>query len=190
MTEILPLNGFYKAEEYHQDYLRKNPNGYCHIDLTLADDFVIRASDYPKPDEAVIKSNLTELEYEVTQESGTERSFSNEYWNFFESGLYVDVVTGEPLFSSNDKYESSCGWPSFTGPIVPYVVTYHEDNSYGMTRTEVRSRSGDSHLGHVFDDGPRDKGGLRYCINGASIRFIPKSEMESEGYGYLVNLID
>ena len=117
-------------------------------------------------------------------------SFSNEYWNFFEDGIYVDITTGEPLFSSKDKYNSMCGWPSFTKPITPEVVTYHEDKSFNMIRIEVKSRAGEAHLGHVFEDGPKDKGGLRFCINSASIKFIPLSDMEVEGYGYLIPLVE
>jgi len=133
---------------------------------------------------------LSPEEYAVTQKNQTERAFSNRYWDKFESGIYVDVATGEPLFSSKDKFESGCGWPSFTQPISPDVVTYKEDKSYNMTRMEVRSRVGDSHLGHVFTDGPQDKGGLRYCINSLSIRFIPKDQMAEKGYAYLLDYVD
>lgn len=132
---------------------------------------------------------LTREQYNVTQLNNTEASFSNLYWDNKEKGIYVDVATGEPLFTSTDKYDSDCGWPSFTKPISKDVVNYHEDLSYNIVRIEVRSRSGDSHLGHVFEDGPKDKGGLRYCINSASIRFVPLKDMESEGYGYLIYLI-
>ena len=132
---------------------------------------------------------MTEAQYRVTQENDTEHAFSNEYWDNEEKGIYVDVATGEPLFSSTDKYDSGCGWPSFTKPISKEVVTYHKDFSFNMERTEVRSRSGDSHLGHVFDDGPEESGGLRFCINSASIRFIPLNDMEKEGYGYLTHII-
>ena len=136
---------------------------------------------YSKNPEAIAR--LTPEQYRVTQESGTERAFTGEFWNTTAPGLYVDVVSGEPLFSSRDKFESGCGWPSFTRPVVPAHVTEHRDISHGMIRTEVRSAHGDSHLGHVFPDGPRDRGGLRYCINSASLRFIPKDRMEAEGYG-------
>lgn len=189
VVEVLKLNNFYKAEEYHQDYLKKNPNGYCHIDLEKAKEVVIDASMYKKPSKEVLKKKLTELQFKVTQENSTEGAFSNEYWDNKEKGIYVDVATGEPLFSSSDKFDSGCGWPSFTKPIAKDVVTYHEDLSYNMKRVEVRSRAGDSHLGHVFEDGPMEKGGLRFCINSASIRFVPLQDMEKEGYGYLIYLI-
>lgn len=188
--ENLPLKGFTVAEEYHQDYLKKNPNGYCHIDLNKANEVIIDPAKYPKPSDEELKKKLTPEQYKVTQENHTEYAFSNEYWDNKEAGLYVDVVTGEPLFLSTDKYDSGCGWPSFTKPIVADVLTYHEDNSYNMLRTEVRSRAGNSHLGHVFEDGPKDKGGLRYCINSASIRFVPLSEMKAQGYEYLIHLVN
>ncbi|NPE22498.1 peptide-methionine (R)-S-oxide reductase [Fusibacter sp. A1] len=189
-VEVEPLDQYYLAEEYHQDYLEKNPNGYCHIDLFTVEEVVINESWYPKPSDEALKEKLTDFQYRVTQLNQTERAFSNEYWDTFEPGIYVDVATGEPVFSSNDKYDSSCGWPSFTKPIVPEVVKYVEDKSFNMSRTEVRSRSGDSHLGHVFEDGPKDKGGLRYCINSASIEFIALEEMTSKGYGYLIHTIE
>ena len=204
VTEILPLNQFYLAEDYHQDYLDKNPGGYCHINLNAADEFIgeeglgmsddlsvlIRPEDYPVPDDQVLKEKLTDIQYQVTQNNDTERPYTNEYAATFDKGIYVDVVTGEPLFSSEDKFESGCGWPSFSKPIIPEVVTEHTDTSFNMKRTEVRSRAGDTHLGHVFDDGPKDLGGLRYCINSASIRFIPFDDLETEGYGYLKPLFD
>lgn len=188
-VEVTSLHNFIKAEDYHQDYLRKNPKGYCHIDLEQATSPVIDASLYPKPSKEEIKAKLSDTEYAVTQKNQTEKAFSNRYWDNKKAGLYVDVVTGEPLFSSADKYDSGCGWPSFTKPISEDVVTYHEDKSFNMDRIEVRSRSGNSHLGHVFDDGPKDKGGLRYCINSLSIRFIPLDKMEEAGYGYLISYI-
>ena len=187
--EVQPIKNYIVAEEYHQDYLKKNPNGYCHIDITKADEPVIDEKDYPKPSDAELKAKLTPLQYSVTQNKHTERSFSNEYWDNFQPGIYVDVTTGEPVFSSNDKFESGCGWPSFTKPIAKEVVHYQTDNSFNMQRTEVLSRAGNAHLGHVFDDGPKDKGGLRYCINSASIKFIPLAEMEKAGYGYLIQSI-
>ncbi|MBS4461040.1 peptide-methionine (R)-S-oxide reductase MsrB [Aerococcaceae bacterium zg-B36] len=183
------LDNFIEAEEYHQDYLKKNPNGYCHINVNQASYPVIDESLYSKPSDEEIKKMLTPEEYAVTQKNDTERAFSNRYWDKFDEGIYVDIVTGEPLFSSKDKYESGCGWPSFSKPISPDVATYKEDKSFNMVRTEVRSRVGDSHLGHVFTDGPKDKGGLRYCINSLSIKFIPKDEMESQGYGYLLDYV-
>ena len=190
VVEVAPLDHYVLAEDYHQDYLKKNPNGYCHINVNAAAYPVIDESLYPKPSEEEIKAKLSKEEYAVTQKNETERAFSNRYWDQFEDGLYVDVVTGEPLFSSADKFDSGCGWPSFTRPISPEVARYVEDRSYNMVRTEVRSRAGDSHLGHVFTDGPADKGGLRYCINSLSIRFVPKADMEKEGYGYLLDQIE
>jgi len=189
--EILPLDNYYKAEEYHQDYLQKNPNGYCHIsfDSVEEEQIVIDEDLYPKPSDEEIKAKLTQIQYEVTQNGYTEKAYDNDYFDKKDKGIYVDIVTGEPLFSSNDKYDSGCGWPSFTKPIIDEVVDYNSDLSFNMTRTEVISRSGDSHLGHVFEDGPIDKGGLRYCINSASIRFIALEDMENEGYGYLVKTI-
>ena len=189
VVENLPLAHFHEAEAYHQDYLLKNPNGYCHIDLEQANNIIIDPNDYPKPSDAELKAKLTPLQYSVTQKKDTEHSFSNEYWDNKEPGLYVDITTGEPLFSSADKYDSGCGWPSFTKPIDKNVVTYNTDTSFNMVRTEVLSRSGKAHLGHVFDDGPKDKGGLRYCINSAAIKFIPLAKMEKENYGYLINLV-
>ena len=187
--EVEPLKNYVEAEEYHQDYLKKNPNGYCHIDIKKADEPLIDDKKYPKPSDAELKQKLTALQYDVTQGKHTERSFSNEYWDNFTPGIYVDITTGEPLFSSKDKFESGCGWPSFTKPIAAEVAEYQRDNSFNMTRIEVLSRSGHAHLGHVFDDGPRDKGGLRYCINSASIKFIPLDEMEKQGYGDLIPFV-
>jgi len=138
---------------------------------------------YKRPSKEELKERLTPIQYRVTQEDATERPFQNEFWNHDEEGIYVDVVTGEPLFSSKDKYDSGCGWPSFTAPIDEEHIKEKPDTSYGMRRTEVRSKYGDSHLGHVFPDGPEDKGGLRYCINSAALRFIKKEDMEKEGYG-------
>jgi peptide methionine sulfoxide reductase msrA/msrB len=193
VTEVLPLANFCPAEEYHQDYLVKNPGGYCHIDLTSARETAlenwINSRSYPVPSQEELKATLTDVQYRVTQENDTEFAFSNEYFDNHEKGLYVDVVTGEPLFLSSDKFDSGCGWPSFVKPIIPDVVVELQDTSYGMARTEVRSRAGDIHLGHVFTDGPADRGGLRYCINSASIRFIPYDEMPQEGYAFLQSYI-
>ena len=189
VVENMKLKNFIVAEDYHQDYLRKNPNGYCHIDLSKAGEVVIDPAKYPKPSDDDLKRKLTDIQYRVTQKNETESSFSNKYWDNKEKGIYVDVATGEPLFSSSDKFDSGCGWPSFSKPIAKDVVTYREDKSYNMNRTEVRSRSGDSHLGHVFNDGPEELGGLRFCINSASIKFIPFKEMEDRGYGYLKHLV-
>ncbi|MGH4137390.1 peptide-methionine (R)-S-oxide reductase MsrB [Clostridium sp.] len=190
-TEVMPLKNFFLAEEYHQDYLEKNPNGYCHIDFSnLSEEVVnIDIKKYPRPSNEELKAKLTDIQYKVAVENNTESAFSNEYFDNHEAGLYVDVVTGEPLFSSTDKYDSGCGWPSFTKPVEPQVITLKVDKKFNMIRTEVRSRSGDIHLGHVFDDGPSDKGGKRYCINSASIKFIPVNKMEVAGYGYIMNLI-
>lgn len=193
VTEVEALTSYTLAEEYHQDYLEKNPNGYCHVEFDSLEDqeipSLIDPADYPKPSDKELKAKLTDAQYKVTQGSDTEAAFSNKYWDSFEDGIYVDVVTGEPLFSSKDKYDSQCGWPSFTQPIIPEVVTEHKDKSFNMVRTEVRSRAGDSHLGHVFDDGPKDRGGLRYCINSAAIDFVPLEQMEEAGYGYLTSLV-
>jgi peptide-methionine (R)-S-oxide reductase len=145
-------------------------------------------ANYTKDADAI--SRLSKEQFRVTQQSATERPFENAYWDHDAPGLYVDIVSGEPLFSSLDKFDSECGWPSFTKPVDPENVEELSDNSHGMTRTEVRSTHADSHLGHVFDDGPKAAGGLRYCINSASLRFIPLDELESEGYGEYVKLFE
>ena len=206
-VELKPLDCFYEAEEYHQDYLRKNPGGYCHISFaSLADvktepqrdDIDVIAGEfesldparYRKPSDQELRERLTTQQYAITQHNGTERAFTGEYWNTFEKGVYVDVVTGEPLFASADKFDSGCGWPSFSKPIDPAVVGERVDNSFGMIRTEVHSRVGDSHLGHVFADGPAERGGLRYCIDSAALRFVPYDDMDAAGYGDLKPLCD
>lgn len=195
VTELAPLENFCAAEEYHQDYLKKNPGGYCHIDFSALDGLKAKAPpaperEYAKLSAAELRKKLTPTQYAVTQEAATERPFANEYFDNREPGLYVDVVTGAPLFSSEAKFDSGCGWPSFSKPIDPAAVAERHDDSYGMSRTEVRSQTGDSHLGYVFDDGPRDKGGLRYCINSAALRFIPYDKLNEEGYGEFKHLCE
>ncbi|AMT96661.1 MULTISPECIES: bifunctional peptide-methionine (S)-S-oxide reductase MsrA/peptide-methionine (R)-S-oxide reductase MsrB [Psychrobacter] len=206
VVENEALDNFYLAEAYHQDYLAKNPNGYCHVDLSLADDKpagtastklapantvaeVLDPKRYAGFDKGALKNTLTKAQYNITQDAGTERAFSHEYDELFAPGIYVDVVSGEPLFLSTDKYQSGCGWPSFTKPIDMQVITQHEDKAFNMVRTEVRSRVADSHLGHVFPDGPKDRGGLRYCINGGALQFIPVNVMPQSGYAPLVKLV-
>ena len=185
VTEVKELKNFYKAEDYHQDYLNKNPGGYCHVNLTNVGtpQKGHNHNKYKKPTDEALKSKLTKLQYGVTQKGETEKAFSSEYDKFFEEGLYVDVTTGEPLFLSIDKYNSGSGWPSFTKPVSKNALTKHKDSALGMERIEVKSRYGKSHLGHVFEDGPVDKGGKRYCINGAALKFIPKEKLKEEGYG-------
>lgn len=175
VTEVKELQNFYEAEEYHQKYLEKNPSGYCHINL-------LKIKTYKKPTKTELKNKLTDIQYKVTQENHTELPYSSLYDRTFDDGIYVDIVTGEPLFSSKDKYDAGCGWPSFTKPIKEKMVKEKIDNSMGMKRTEVRSSFSDSHLGHVFNDGPTDKGGQRYCINGNALRFVPVNEMKKQGY--------
>lgn len=203
-VELLPLQNYWLAEAYHQDYLKKNPGGYCHIDFGSLEDLppspadgreqalaaeVLDPGRYSRPSDAELKRTLSPEAYEVTQQAGTERPFTGQFWNHKEPGIYVDVVTGEPLFASADKFDSGCGWPSFSRPIDAAVIGEHPDTSHGMRRTEVRSRVGNSHLGHVFDDGPQERGGLRYCINSAALRFIPLEKMEEAGYGALMPLV-
>ena len=188
--EYGPLENYWPAEEYHQRYLDKNPGGYCHIG---AEKFKKAAAAKPPaapqnpayraPDAAALRKTLTPLQYEVTQNSATEPPFQNEYWDEHRKGIYVDVTTGEPLFFSSDKFDSGCGWPSFTKPADASAVREASDTSHGMRRTEVRSAGGNAHLGHVFNDGPAAQGGLRYCINSAALRFIPLEEMAAAGYG-------
>lgn len=190
-VEVGPLKNYYPAEEYHQNYLDKNPGGYCHISpakIKLLSSLKIDAGAYKKPAAETIRDKLTAEQFQVTQQNGTERPFYNEFWDKFAKGIYVDIVTGEPLFSSTDKYQSSCGWPAFTKPIEAPLIIERKDTSHGMVRTEVRSRSGNSHLGHVFTGDSESPNGVRYCINSASLRFIPYEQMEAEGYGYLLYL--
>ena len=277
VTEIEPLDGFYAAEDYHQDYLGKNPHGYCHIALGAAEAFArrmglaegrpciqfdglcespddpavagaipgakagagvapsasadgagspaeaaakaapdakagaadstpsapgagpldaagvadaIRARGYAAPPDDELRRALSPEQYRVVRENATERPFAHPYDHAFEPGIYVDVTSGEPLFASADKFDSGCGWPAFSRPLSKDVVTEHLDRSFGTLRTEVRSRAGDAHLGHVFTDGPAEAGGLRYCINGAALRFVPLERMDAEGYGYLKPLVE
>lgn len=190
--EVLPLTNYYKAEEYHQKYLTKNPQGYCHIGVDKfekAKKATDQSKTYPKKTKEELAKELTKIQYEVTQNSATETPFQNEYYNEFRDGIYVDITTGEPLFVSTDKFESGCGWPSFSKPIKQETIVNRKDNSHGMLRTEVRSMHSDSHLGHVFEDGPKESGGLRYCINSASLKFIPKEEMKEKGYASYLELI-
>ena len=196
VVEVEPIDNFYKAEGEHQDYLAKTPGGYCHIDLGEAETGVERDERLGelefdiKDSEEDLKEKLTQEEYNITQEGGTERAFSHEYNDLDEKGIYVDKVTGEPLFSSQDKYDSGSGWPSFTRPIDGKHIKEEKDISLGMSRIEVKSNKGDTHLGHVFEDGPKDKGGLRYCVNGSSLEFIPFEKMEEEGYRDLLEIFE
>ena len=188
-VEVLEIENFYDAEEYHQNYLDKKPNGYCHINLEWANEPIVRSENYKKENNERLKNRLTDLQYDVTMNAATEAPFRNEYWDSFERGIYVDITSGEPLFFSTDKFESGCGWPSFSKPIQKDLVKYKEDLSLGRRRIEVRSNSADAHLGHVFNDGPAELGGLRYCINSAALKFIPLEKMEEEGYGYLIKYL-
>lgn len=189
--ERLPLSNYYKAEEYHQKYLDKNPGGYCHIGadkFEKAKKAIDKDKKFEKKSLEKLKQDLTTEQFEVTQNSATEAPFKNEYFNEFSQGIYVDITTGEPLFMSADKFDSGCGWPSFSKPIDTAMINELKDTSIGRVRTEVRSSHGDAHLGHVFTDGPKESGGLRYCINSASLRFVPKEKMEEEGYGEYLGL--
>lgn len=180
-VENQKLKNFVLAEEYHQDYLDKNPNGYCHINLNLAKQPLIEEDlnfIKKKPIE-----DLDELSRSVMFDSATERPFSSPLNDEYRKGIYVDKLTGEPLFASKDKFDSGCGWPSFSKPILNNKLKEKIDKSHGMVRNEVRSKNSDIHLGHVFTDGPKDKGGLRYCINGARLEFIPYEDMDAKGYG-------
>lgn len=183
VTEIVPAATFYKAEEYHQGYYKTNPSHYKRYRTGSGRDAFIKKHWEKTIDQEGLRSKLTPIQYEVTQNNGTEPAFRNEFWDHKGEGIYVDIVSGEPLFSSLDKYDSGCGWPSFTRPIRSHQIVEKVDMSHFMIRTEVRSKEADSHLGHVFHDGPVEDGGLRYCINSAALRFIPVEKLEEEGYG-------
>ncbi len=182
-TQILPAKPFYEAEEYHQGYYKKNKFRYAMYRRGSGRDRFIKENwkDFGRDEQ--LKTTLTPIQYEVTQNDATEPPFRNEFWDHTEDGIYVDIVSGEPLFSSTDKYDAGCGWPSFTKAINKNEVKENMDVSHNMVRTEVRSKTANSHLGHLFDDGPQDAGGLRYCINSAALRFVPKEDLEKEGYG-------
>ena len=191
--EFGSLQNFYPAEDYHQDYLVKNPDGYCHVDPSLfkeAREMKPHVAAVQKEAKEELRARLTPLQWEVTQNGATERPFVNEYDDEFRPGIYVDITDGTPLFVSARKYNSGCGWPAFTRPIDDSLITEHLDTSFGRVRTEVRSASSGAHLGHVFPDGPEEDGGLRYCINSASLRFVPLAKMAEEGYDKYIPLVE
>lgn len=184
------IRNFYHAEEYHQDYLVKNPDGYCHVNPALFREArKMGREPISASSKEELRKRLTPLQWEVTQHGATERPYTNEYDEEFRKGIYVDICDGTPLFLSCNKYNSGCGWPAFTRPIDEELLNELPDHSFGRIRTEVKSSSSGAHLGHVFNDGPEEEGGLRYCINSAALRFIPIEKMEEEGYGKYIPLI-
>ncbi|OAS86111.1 MULTISPECIES: peptide-methionine (R)-S-oxide reductase MsrB [Metabacillus] len=188
VTMIVEAKPFYPAEGYHQDFYKKSTARYKQYRTGSGRDKFIEQY-WKGKDQHALKEVLSPIQFEVTQNNGTEPPFRNEFWNHEEDGIYVDIVSGKPLFSSTDKYDAGCGWPSFTKPIVELEVIEKMDTTHGMLRTEVRSKTADSHLGHVFNDGPGPNG-LRYCINSAALRFIPKEDLEREGYGQYTRLFE
>lgn len=195
-VELKSLNNFYDAEWYHQDYLDKNPDGYCHISYEEMEKVrkmfatEIEDNEYKQTEtDDQLFCRIGAQAFDVVKKAGTERPYSGQYNDFFEKGLYVDIVSGEPLFTSNDKFNSDCGWPAFSKPISEDHVNYKNDNTFGMNRVEVHSKGANSHLGHVFQDGPEELGGMRYCTNSAALRFISFDKLDEEGYGEFKNLI-
>lgn len=190
VTDILPAKTFYPAEESHQHYYKKQAFHYQLYKKGSGRADFIKKHWHPNYSKDELRERLTPMQYHVTQENGTEPPFQNEYWDNQEEGIYVDIISGEPLFSTTDQYDAGCGWPSFTKPLKRSRLTEHLDTSFGMRRIEVRSDAADAHLGHVFDDGPQDKGGIRYCINSAALRFVPKDKLKEEGYEEYLELFE
>lgn len=190
VTDILPAKTFYPAEESHQNYYKKQAFHYQLYKKGSGRADFIKKHWHPNYSKDELRERLTPMQYHVTQENGTEPPFQNEYWDNQEEGIYVDIISGEPLFSTTDQYDAGCGWPSFTKPLKRSRLTEHLDTSFGMRRIEVRSDAADAHLGHVFDDGPQDKGGIRYCINSAALRFVPKDKLKEEGYEEYLELFE